>query len=439
LKKIKNMPSLDLRKKQGQKIKFYLICSISLLINFNNCQSQGSLPEDRVDQSLISEWNHVAYQIAYEEDGFTTLIGIRTLTLLHLTCHDVLNAIEARYEPYYFAKSYPDASPRASISQAAYEILLDAYPSRKDTLQLVYNKFVGNIPSGPAKKMGIRLGTVVAQKFLELRKGDGHESQGGYRPMSKPGAYQYTPGFEDFVFKPDFKKARPFALDSVTQFRSPEPPELSSEIYTNSFIESKSYGGKNSMLRSEDETNYAHWWAEFGEHSWNRMGRLVARDKHMDVWEAARMFALINMDIYDIYLASLESKYFYDTWRPVTAIREAAGDGNPQTIQDSSWEPEMQTPPWPEYPSAHAAVGAGGAEILKHILGTAEVSVSMKSITGLSSAQVRAFDNLDTAAEECANSRIMNGFHFRFATDEGKNQGKEVARYILHNYLKPIE
>lgn len=257
--------------------------------------------------------------------------------------------------------------------------------------------------------------------------------------MSKPGAYQYTPGFEDFVFKPDFSKARPFALDSVTQFRSPEPPALTSKAYTRSFLESKAYGGKNSTERSVDETNYAHWWAEFGEHSWNRIGRILVVEKRMDAWEAARMFALLNMDIYDIYLASLESKYHYDTWRPVTAIRDAAHDANPATLPDSAWEPEMRTPPWPEYPSAHAAVGAGGAEILKHIFETANISFKMESITALPAAPTRAFDDLDVAADECASSRIMNGFHFRFATEEGKSQGKKIAKYILSNYLKPIE
>jgi hypothetical protein len=147
------------------------------------------------------------------------------------------------------------------------------------------------------------------------------------------------------------------------------------------------------------------------------------------------MFALINTDIYDIYLASLESKYYYDTWRPLTAIINGDTDGNPETIAPVSWEPEMLTPPWPEYPSAHAAVAAGGAEIVSHVLGTDKVTFSMESTSALDDARERTFHSLHLAAEECADSRIMNGYHFRFATEEGMKQGTKIARYIHTNFL----
>jgi hypothetical protein len=240
------------------------------------------------------------------------------------------------------------------------------------------------------------------------------------------------------VLKPDFDYARPFALDTVTRFRSPPPPALASEEYCQSFEEVKEYGGKYSNRRTEDQTDYAHWWAEFAEHSWNRIGRIMAKEHQLPILETARMFALINMDIYDIYLASLESKYYYDTWRPYTAIRMADKDGNPRTQADPDWEPEMLTPPWPEYPSAHAAVGAGGAEIVAQVMGTPEVSFRMESVSALPSSPVRTYHHLDSAANDCADSRIMNGYHFRFATEEGKQQGREIARYILSHYLQPI-
>ena len=58
-------------------------------------------------------------------------------------------------------------------------------------------------------------------------------------------------------------------------------------------------------------------------------------------------------------------------------------DDNPETEGDENWQPEMQTPPWPDYPSTHAAVGAIGAEIVRHVYGTDEVSFSMESTTAL--------------------------------------------------------
>jgi hypothetical protein len=317
--------------------------------------------------------------------------------------------------------------------------LENIYPDRADTIKKVcdhWNRLAGD---EEVWNEGLDLGNKVAELYLRIRANDGHQKQGDYTPMFKPGTYQYTPGWNGWVLRPDFDFAQPFALDTVTLFRSPPPPELKSDQYSVAYLEVKEYGRKNTGKRKDDQTSLAHWWAEFAEHSWNRIGRIAAIEYELGLYETARMFALINMDIYDIYLASLESKYFYDTWRPFTAIRNADTDGNENTAADPDWVPEMLTPPWPEYPSAHAAVAAGGAEIVSHVFGTANISFSMASTSALPHARNRSFSNLDSAAMECADSRIMNGFHFRFATDEGLRQGRKIARYIITNYLRPLE
>ncbi len=408
------------------------LCSSSIFISKDNTEESEIL-----ESKLISDWNLLAYRIAYEHDQFYSLIGIRALTMVHLSIHDVLNSIHSHYERYAYFEDHPLADPVASVSQAAFEILVVQYPDRTDTLQNYLHNILDDLKQTEAKHEGLLLGKAVAKNMLQLRANDGHQKQGNYTPMSKPGDYQYTPGWNNWVLKPDFNYALPFALDTVTQFRSPPPPHLTTRQYTQSFMEVKKFGQKNSTSRSPDQTNYAHWWAEFAEHSWNRIGRMITKSEDMSPWEASRMFALINMDIYDIYLASLESKYYYDTWRPITAIINADTDNNPETTADKNWKPEMLTPPWPEYPSAHAAVGAGGAEIVSHILGTDQFNFSMTSTSAKPEAKTRSFKSFKEAAIECAESRIMNGYHFRFATDEGLRQGTNIARYIHSNFLKP--
>jgi hypothetical protein len=135
-------------------------------------------------------------------------------------------------------------------------------------------------------------------------------------------------------------------------------------------------------------------------------------------------------------MASFESKYTYDTWRPYTAIHNGDKDDNPATTADTTWQPEMVTPPWPDYPSTHAGVGAGGAEIVRHAFGSSDIAFEMESVTALPTAKTRSYTNLDSAANDCARSRIMNGYHFRFATEQGKDQGRAIAKYIYSNYLK---
>ncbi|CAN5194289.1 vanadium-dependent haloperoxidase [soil metagenome] len=416
--------------------------SFSLLLYFPffiSCQENSQTQDQQwfrdVDNEMVIDLNNLTYTIANEHDHFYSFIGVRTLAMVHLAIHDIFNGAEPQFNQYHWKKNVKNANPFAAAVESTRMILTKAYPKRTDTIEAVCNSWLKRLGDTTAMKEGMMLGNEVAKAYLQLRDNDGHEKEGDYTPMTKPGAYQYTPGNNDWVLRPDFTVARTFTLDSLPQFRSPKPPSISSDEYLESYNEVKKYGAKDSKARTEDQTNYAHWWAEFGEHGWNRIGRITAKEENMPIIETNRMFALFNMTLYDLYLASLESKYYYDTWRPYTAIRNGEIDGNPDTQGDQDWEPEMQTPPWPEYPSAHAAVGVAGAEIFSDIYGTPDVSFTMESVTALPGSKIRSYNNLDSAAKDCSRSRIMNGFHFRFATEEGERQGRKIARHTLANYL----
>ena len=422
-------------------LRLYFALSL-MFFTFSSCNRVAKEPvspqPDDLTNSVLLELNHLSYTIANEHDQFYSFIGVRALTMVHLAIHDAINSIDPQFESYLFSEKTSNADPVSAAISATQTILLEAYPDRADTIKQVCMQLVKPL-SGAHANAGTALGAKIASKYIQLRQGDGHQKQGDYTPMTKPGDYQYTPGFDNWVLYPDFSIARPFTMDTVTQFRVPPPPDLDSEIYAQAYNEVKEYGMKNSTVRSEDQTHFAHWWAEFGEHSWNRIGRIVAEAESLSFAQTARMFALLNMNLYDLYLASLESKYHYDTWRPYTAIREGSTALNTETEPDPNWEPEMLTPPWPEYPSAHAAVGAAGAEIVSQILGTSKVSFTMESVSALPGAKVRTYNDLDKAAQDCADSRIMNGYHFRFATEEGLKQGRTLAKYVMSNFLLPLE
>ena len=422
---------------------FYLIHICLAVVIFVSCSIQekdvaAETTKPEIGPDVAIAWNHMAYTIANQHDQFLSFIGVRALAMSHLAMHDALNAIYSQFEPMVYRGNAVEASPLAAASQAAYEVLATIYPDRKDTLDVALQNWLARENDLNARSAGGELGKATAASIIQLRKGDGHEKNGGYTPMNKPGAYQYTPNF-DWVWKPDFSYATPFTLDTLTPFRSPKPPGLSSIEYTDSYNEVRLYGGKESAIRTEDQTNIAHWWAEFGEHGWNRIGRITAEENNLSLWKAVRMFALINVTLYDLYLVSFESKYHYDTWRPITAIHNADNDKNWDTRPDAEWQPEMLPPPWPEYPSAHAAVGAAGAEIVAHVYGPHDVSFTMESVTARDEGKVRTYTNLRTAAKDCADSRIFNGFHFRFATFEGLLQGKKVAKFIHGKILRPVE
>ena len=245
--------------------------------------------------------------------------------------HDALNSIEPEYEFYSYNEIQPKADATVASSQAAFQVLMEIYPQRQDTLEMELNRWLSTVTDGEAKTFGIELGKKSAASILALRANDGYDKNGNYTPVDKPGAYQYTPGV-NAVWIPDFVANKPFALSSHAQFRSSPPPALASKEYADSYNEVLAFGRTGSQVRNQDQTNYAHWWAEFGEHGWNRIGRITAAQQALSLKQTARMFAMINMFLYDLYLASFESKYYYNTWRPYTAIHNGNADDNPETV-----------------------------------------------------------------------------------------------------------
>jgi hypothetical protein len=149
------------------------------------------------------------------------------------------------------------------------------------------------------------------------------------------------------------------------------------------------------------------------------------------------MFALLNMAIADGYIAGWESKYFYNFWRPYTAIRAAATDGNDRTSPDPTWEPLLPTPPIPDYPSGHATLANAAASVLAYFFGD-HSPFSMTSVTAVPAGAVRSFDSFKKAADENADSRVMVGIHFRSACDAGQKMGDQIGKWTVQHHLRPV-
>ena len=140
------------------------------------------------------------------------------------------------------------------------------------------------------------------------------------------------------------------------------------------------------------------------------------------------------MSLFDSYVAVWDSKFEYNHWRPWTAIREADADGNPGTAPDAAWEPVATTPPFPEYVSAHAAGCSASFEALKRTFGD-NVPFTMRTTTAPPEMLTRSFASFTAAAAECADSRVLLGWHFRYSTHAGGALGRAVADFIDKNHL----
>jgi hypothetical protein len=192
----------------------------------------------------------------------------------------------------------------------------------------------------------------------------------------------------------------------------------------------KAYGGRLSEQRSEEQSFYARYWYEFSEIGWNRVARVVTAERGLGLQSAARLFAQLNMALSDSYVAGWDGKYHFDHWRPTTAIRAAESDGNPSTSADPAWESMLITPPVPDHPSTHSALGAAGAEVLAAFFGDA-TSFRMASPSAVPAGASRSFTSFSQAAAENADSRVRAGLHFRFACDAGLALGRGVGKKAL--------
>jgi hypothetical protein len=390
----------------------------------------------------------------------------RMYAMMHIAIHDALNAIDRRFQPYAFDKRVESgASPDAAVAAAARDVmvpLLGQLPRELPfitqscidagiaSVEAAYTAGITALPDTPAKAQGIAAGKAAAAAILARRTEDGPVGpflNSSCPQDTSPGKYRCTPG-RPFIAFEAWGKVTPFVLQDSTQFRPGPPYAMTEKAYTTDFNEVKSLGGDGittPSARTADQTQIAQFWWESSPLKWSRIARTVSINNKRDLWQNARLFALLNMGLADGYIAMSATKNHYNYWRPVTAIHSAEQDGNPDTIADPAWTPLRPTPPNQDYASGHAIEGGVGAEVLKQVFGTDAVSfqdcgVKLPDGTSCSdpSPVLRSYSSFSQAATENAFSRILIGFHFRKSVEEGTEYGRKIGQRAVANYLRPV-
>jgi hypothetical protein len=356
------------------------------------------------------------------------------------------------------------------------------FPSQKAALDQELQEDLREIPEGRAKTEGIAIGREAAAAILAMRASDGSqyaEPRVGieYITKSDPGKWRQDPiSLIPLALGSRWGEVKPFVMKSGNQFRTPPPPALTSQQYTDAFNEVKRLGGDGILTptqRTPNQTEIGIYWAYDGTPSlcapprlYNQLAVHIAEQRGSNVVELARLLALINVVMADAGIAIWESKYFYDFWRPITGIRESdegtgptgAGDGNPATVGDKNFSPlgapasnlngPNFTPPFPAYPSGHAGFGGAIFQILRHFYKTDRIAFTFVSDefngeTVDNQGHVRplvkrSFSSLSQAEEENGQSRIYLGIHWAFDKTEGIAQGRRVADYVFRNAFQPL-
>jgi hypothetical protein len=371
-------------------------------------------------------WNQVANNVIYGDFGLAT----RSYAMLNVAVHSAVNATVGSPDRSYVGNvSNRGGDTRAAAAVAAHDVLLELHRENSMAIDSALAASLAYIPDSAAKTRGIETGRAYAAATIALRANDGfNDPPPPYVPTGEPGNYVPTSPPNPAI-NGQFATATPFVMTSPSQFRVGPPPALDSAEYAASFNKVKAIGEFFSTTRTPDQTYSARYWELVLQSPFisGAIEQSLAEGK--SIIENARIFATMSMAAADAEIAVFDTKYHYDFWRPVTAIREADTDGNPLTIADPDWEPLLLTPYFPGYYSAHSVIAGATAGVL---------NLAYDDPMGFcftTNAGARCWNSFDAAAIDDATSREWGGVHFDFEDEIGLATGYRIGAFVFNQNL----
>ncbi len=398
----------------------------------------------------VIAWINTMIDILRSDAGNVGLAS-RTMAMTSAAVYDAVNDIERTNADFKIDVPAPLwASPKAAASEAAYTVLASIYPNMGPFLDAAIAQSLAAVPSGRARDAGVAVGRDVAAGIIQWRANDGSSVSVPYVPGTAPGQWRPTPPNYTVAWGPDWGNVKPFAIASAAAYLPPPPPALNSPEYAAALNQVESLGAANSTARTPDETQAALFWSYDAPSTgtppvhYDQIVEDIALQEHNTLAENARLFGLVNVAMGDAGIVAWNSKYTYNFWRPITAIRLANTDGNPATTADATWTPlgytaapgaTNATPPWPGYVSGHATFGGAVFTILADFYGTDDIHFTIGSdeLPGVT----RSFDSFSAAALENAWSRVWLGVHFSIDSTEGLAIGDELGNNIYNQIMGP--
>jgi len=385
---------------------------------------------------MVLRWNTLALHLLK-----TTHAGppqaSRTMAMVHAAIYDAINAIDRTHRIYKIRlAAAPYASIEAACATAAHTVLVWLYSEHAEMLDGTLKDSLAVLPDDQTRADGITIGVHAGKAIIQWRKDDHADDVVSYQPRNRRGAWRPTPPDYAPAQAPQWARVRPFALHNSAQFRSAGPPLLGDPEYGVAFYKTKHLGAKQSPMRTEEQTDIAHCWADGAGTVilWNMIAQQVVTSRQVSLVDSARILALLNITLADAVISAWDDKYHFNLWRPITAIREAESNGNALTETDPAWEPLRVTTPEPEHTSAHSTVSGAAARILALFFDDDHIPFTVTSVKPPDIH--RAFGSFSVAAREASDSRIYAGLHFAFSTNTGLEKGRRIAEYIWQREMR---
>jgi hypothetical protein len=445
----------------------FIVVAVGAVVGALGVLSASAKPPAEADATSVTQWNLTAAStlagLPMPAGGAAPATQI-SMGMVQGAVYDAVNAITPKHDrPYLLTRRFGNtASDEAAVATAAYLVLKNivetvppsiTFPTRGTVLASLgtqYNTATNAIPDSPSKDRGIEAGTAAAQAMIDARQGDGRFGPSQFVANANPGYWDPVAPNGTTVLDPTpwVGGVEPFLMQSSSQFRSPEPyaptraGALASAAYAADVNEVKAIGGDGVVTpssRDANQTYVAKWWQSNPMVSWNDVARQLIARNHLDISDAARLFAMENLAAADAAINTWNNKYHFSLWRPFQAVRGAAADGNSATSADTTWTPLISAP-YPEYTSGHMGLDGSHTTVLQMFFGDAPAGGYQitSAFVNPGGSATRTFSSFSQAVDEIVEARIWAGLHFRTADVQGLQLGTNVANFAAANYFAPV-
>jgi len=298
-------------------------------------------------------------------------------------------AADSRIKVYAVKPENPSYPCEHSVAAGvAVAIFSKFFPKLADSvnrmaLQLMASRIAAGVAFPSDTRAGFDLGKRIAEKEIEHTKDYVTTAQWDGKVPDKSGLWRGK-----FAMFPMAGQNKTVVLENGSEFRPGPPPDFAKEME-----EMKNY---KQTFRS---LSNAFYWANQSWFMDNLPKKMFEQNLQLNPPRAARINAVVNVASYDAFVACWDAKYAYWGIRP--------------SQYDTTYRPAiLMTPPFPGYPSGHAAISGTMAEIYSYFFPDEKELFHQK-------------------AKEAAESRFQAGIHFRTDNDVALELGKKVAVKVL--------
>ncbi len=280
----------------------------------------------------------------------------------------------------------------------------------------------------------------VSNAVLDWAKKDNYKqtrSAVKYTVNDNEGRWVPTPPAFMPAVEPKWREIRTVLLDSASQFL-PKPPTKFSKEKGSDFYKLALEVYEIGMHPTDEQKAMADFWdcngfkmnisghvmfatkaMTPGGH-WMGITGIVCHNNKADFEKTVYAYSGVSFAIMDGFIACWNTKFTYDLIRPETYIN---------LYIDNKWVPYLQTPPFPEYSSAHSTVSNASATVLTHIFGDNTAFVdNTERRWGWPD---RKFGSVKDAAQEAGHSRMYGGIHYREAFEQGLLEGEKIGEFLF--------